>query len=93
MRNDERYGKGKSWSLIIVEDGILMFQMDVQAYSYKDHLEITTTSYEDTDEKQVPELLHHLAESLERVHSGEIIPEWIAYGDDVRERGDADWPF
>jgi len=93
MKNIERYGKGKSWDLVLGEDGQRVLRAEIEAYAWKDHAEVTLYHGPDCNLKDVAQFLHDFAHSIDDLAKGETIPEWICRGDDIIEPGDEDWPF
>lgn len=93
MRNDERYGKGKSWTVFIMEDGVLTCLVMADAIAYKEDTTVTVTCYQGTRPADNAKFLQELSESILRVERGEIKPNWVADGDKVSEPGDEDFPF
>lgn len=93
MRNDERYGKGKSWDIKVYEDGELAVRMSIDAYAWKDHLEITIEHVADTSPFDIGEFLSEVAGSLKRLASGEIKPEWTAINNQLLDGNDPEPPW
>lgn len=93
MKNRERYGKGKSWTLRIHEDGTQVVHIEVDAYAWKDDLTVITTAFQTFDLHHLSRLLLELGEFYRAVAAGEVEPQYMVIDGEPVEPDDADWPF